>query len=99
MCVLKCTTHHPAWVQKENNHAPHLPLFSPSLSTISKDGVSLEGDVSLDELWYRAMRGYGNSEWQVTVDNLEEGIRVFTAYEDTALLCLKQCHKKGEPKH
>ena len=63
---------------------------------VSQDGVQLQKDTSLDDLWYSAMDAYRESNWQTVVDQIEEAIQVFDAYQNATLPCLQNCSENGE---
>ena len=63
---------------------------------LSQGGIQLQKDVSLEDLWLAGMEAYRTNEWQTVIDQLEEAIRAFDAYQNATLLCLQQCSQNGE---
>ena len=71
----------------------HVRTWPPSHA---QDGVEVQKETSLDELWQSAMDAYSNEDWQTVVDQLEEAIPVFNAYQNSTLVCLQQCSENSE---
>ncbi|CAI8055374.1 Cartilage-associated protein [Geodia barretti] len=77
---------------------PHATLvFYIRLIKIERGGIQLQKDVSLEDLWLAGMEAYRTNEWQTVIDQLEEAIRAFDAYQNATLLCLQQCSQNGPP--
>lgn len=72
-------------------------VFYVRLIKIERDGVQLQKDTSLDDLWYSAMDAYRESNWQTVVDQIEEAIQVFDAYQNATLPCLQNCSENDTP--
>lgn len=62
----------------------------------SQNGMQLQKDTSLEDLWLNAMDAYRTNKWETVIDQLEEAILVFNAYQNTTMKCLKQCSDRGE---
>ena len=66
------------------------------LLPLCQGGVQLQRDMSLEDLWSAAMEGYRSNDWQTAVDQLEEAILVFEAYQNATLHCLQKCNQNGK---
>lgn len=72
-------------------------IFYVRLIKLERDGVELQRDSSLDDLWLNGMDAYSASDWQTVIDELEEALLVFNYYQNRSLACLQQCSEKPSP--
>ena len=73
----------------------YTPKFTVS-DICCQNGHSLGESQGIEDMWRTGMKNYEQSQWQVTVDMVEEALRLFHRYENESYLCLKKCKEEGE---
>ena len=72
-------------------------LYSSFLSSIllHKNGLSLGEDQRIEDLWNSGLDSYSDQHWELSIDMMEEAVRLFNQYENHTFSCLKRCRDEG----